>query len=119
MSRATGRRGSEVGEHVAVPVAEDQEYVYLATGQVPFELDYGEVLVTLCDVLIEVYTRVAEVVGTPGGCTGAVSEGFGKVDAKVRRLLVVGVVKEWEDAVRGGVKKEVLGVGKEVLGGMM
>lgn len=124
LSRAAGhRRGSDAVEHVVVPTAtpggEELEYVYLITPQCPFELDYGEVFATLCDTLTEVYGKILQVVGVPGSCTPAVSDAFVKADAKIRRLLVQGVVKEWEEAVRAGVKKEVVGVGKEVLAGMM
>ena len=34
-------------------------------------------------------------------------------------IIVQGVVKEFEDSSRGGVRSEVAGVGKVVLGGLM
>lgn len=58
-------------------------------------------------------------VGSPVMCSQAVAEAFAKADAKVRRCVVVGVVREFEDAARGGVKREIAGLGREVLGGLL
>ena len=33
--------------------------------------------------------------------------------------MVSGIVKEFEDATRSGIKSEVAGIGKVVLGGLM
>jgi len=37
----------------------------------------------------------------------------------MRKIIVQGVVKEFEDSSRSGVKSEVAGVGKMVLAGLM
>ena len=39
--------------------------------------------------------------------------------SKIRKIIVQGVVKEFEESSRSGVKSEVAGVGKVVLGGLM
>lgn len=101
----------------AQPVGE--EYLYLTTPTLPFEPDYYETFATLCDVLIDAYQRVLGLVGSPAACSQAVAEAFVKADAKVRRCVVAGVVREFEDAARGGVKREVAGLGREVLGGLL
>ncbi|KAL7271188.1 hypothetical protein RUND412_006071 [Rhizina undulata] len=97
----------------------ETEYLYLTTPQLPFEPDYYETFATLCDVLIDAYTRVLQLIATPGACSGGVGEAFIKADQKVRRVVVQGVVREFEDACRGGIKRELAGVGKEVLVGML
>jgi hypothetical protein len=96
-----------------------EEYIYLTTPALPFDPDYFETFATLCDVLIDVYSRVLMLVNTPGLCGPGIGEAFLKADAKIRRIVVAGTVREWEDAVRAGVKREVGGVAREVLGGML
>ena len=44
---------------------------------------------------------------------------FAKADARVRKVIVAGVVHEFEDASRQGAKSEMAGVGKVVLGGLI
>ncbi|OAA66625.1 hypothetical protein SPI_01201 [Niveomyces insectorum RCEF 264] len=96
-----------------------EEYALLLTPSLPFEPDFFETFATLCDVLIECYTRILGLVPTPRECSGLVAELFGKADARVRKLLVQAAVKEFEDHSRAGVKTEVANVGKVVLGGLM
>ncbi|KAF8541532.1 hypothetical protein BDD12DRAFT_828824 [Trichophaea hybrida] len=96
-----------------------EEYTYLLTLPLPFDLDYFEVFATLCDVLIDVYSRVLTLVNSSAMCPPAVGDQFLKADQRIRRIVVVGTVKEWEEAVRAGVRREVGGVGREVLGGML
>ncbi|KAI5844102.1 hypothetical protein BZA05DRAFT_343306 [Tricharina praecox] len=96
-----------------------EEYMYLATPALPFDPDYFETFATLCDVLIDVYSRVLSLVNGPNLCGPGVGELFLKADAKIRRIVVSGTVREWEEAVRNGVKREVGGVAREVLGGML
>jgi len=96
-----------------------EEYMYLATPALPFEPDYFETFATLCDVLIDVYSRVLSLVNGPSLCGPGVGELFLKADAKIRRIVIACTVREWEEAVRNGVKREVGGVAKEVLGGML
>ncbi|KAK3377913.1 hypothetical protein B0H63DRAFT_451746 [Podospora didyma] len=96
-----------------------EEYTHLLTPTLPFDPDFFETFATLCDVLIDTYTRFLSLVPTPRECGGSVAELFTKADSKVRKLLVQGVIKEFEDASRTGAKTEVANVGKVVLGGLM
>ncbi|KAI9811629.1 MAG: hypothetical protein M1827_005378 [Pycnora praestabilis] len=96
-----------------------EEYAHLLTPSLPFDPDYYETFATLCDVLIDCYTRIMSLVSSPTMCGPGVAETFAKADAKVRKLIVAGVVKEFEEASRSGVKTEVAAVGKVVLGGLM
>ncbi|KAL1902984.1 hypothetical protein Sste5346_000896 [Sporothrix stenoceras] len=96
-----------------------EEYTFLLTPSLPFDPDFFETFATLCDVLIDSYQRILSLMPNPRECTPLVVELFGKADARVRKLLVQGVVKEFEDHSRGGVKMEVANVGKVVLGGLM
>jgi hypothetical protein len=96
-----------------------EEYTHLLTPSLPFDPDFFETFATLCDVLIDCYMRLLSLVATPRDCSSAVGELFTKADGKVRKLLVQGVVKEFEDTSRAGVKTEVANVGKVVLGGLM
>jgi hypothetical protein len=96
-----------------------EEYTYLLTPSLPFEPDFYETFATLCDVLIDYYTRLMSLISSPNMCGPNVAELFTKADARVRKIIVSGVVKEFEDSSRGGVKTEVANVGKVVLGGLI
>ncbi|KAK4138852.1 hypothetical protein BT67DRAFT_446857 [Trichocladium antarcticum] len=96
-----------------------EEYAHLLTPTLPFEPDFFETFATLCDVLIDTYARLLGMVATPRECGGAVAELFAKADAKVRKLLVQGVIKEFEETSRAGARAEVASVGRVVLSGLM
>jgi len=96
-----------------------EEYTHLLTPSLPFDPDFYETFATLCDVLIDCYTKIMSLVASPRECSPVVAEMFTKADARVRKIIVQGVVKEFEDSSRGGVKSEVAGVGRVVLGGLM
>lgn len=96
-----------------------EEYTYLLTPSLPFEPDFFETFATLCDVLIDCYGRIASLVASPAICTVALGETFSKADAKLRKIIVAGAVREFEDASRNGVKNEVAGVSRVVLGGLL
>ncbi len=70
-------------------------------------------------MLIDCYTRITSLVSSPAVCTPGLGEVFSKADARLRKVIVAGVVREFEDASRSGVKSEVAGLGKVVLGGLM
>ena len=105
-----------VGETDLLP---GEEYTHLLTPSLPFDPDFYETFATLCDVLIDCYTRLMTLVSSPRECSPNVAELFTKADARVRKIIVQGVVKEFEDSSRAGVKSEVAGVGRVVLGGLM
>lgn len=96
-----------------------EEYTHLLTPSLPFDPDYFETFATLCDVLIDCYARLLSLVTAPRDCNSVIGELFTKADGKVRKLLVQGMVKEFEDSSRAGIKTEVANVGKVVLGGLM
>jgi hypothetical protein len=96
-----------------------EEYTHLLTPSLPFDPDFFETFATLCDVLIDTYTRLLSLIPTPRECAGNVADMFSKVDARVRKIIIQGVIKEFEDTSRAGVKGEVANVGKVVLGGLM
>ncbi|CRG85546.1 hypothetical protein PISL3812_02597 [Talaromyces islandicus] len=96
-----------------------EEYTYLLTPSLPFDPDFFETFASLCDVLIDCYTRLISLVSSPTACTSAVGELFTKTDAKLRKVMVAGVVREFEEASRGSAKNELGGVSRVVLGGLM
>lgn len=96
-----------------------EEYLYLLTPSLPFEPDFFETFATLCDVLIDVYTRLLSLLPTPRDVSAPVAELFAKCDAKIRKIIVSGVVKEFEDQSRQQAKQELAGIGRVVLGGLM
>lgn len=96
-----------------------EEYTHLLTPSLPFDPDYFETFATLCDVLIDCYSRLLSLVPTPRECSAPVAELFGKADARIRKIIVQGVVKEFEEHSRSHIKGEVASIGKVVLGGLM
>lgn len=96
-----------------------EEYNYLLTPSLPFEPDFFETFATLCDVLIDCYNRLTTLISTPGVCTVALGEIFTKADAKMRKIMVAGAVREFEEASRNNVKHEIAGVSRVVLGGLL
>lgn len=96
-----------------------EEYVHLLTPSLPFDPDFYETFATLCDVLIDCYTRFMSLIPSPQACSPYIAELFTKADSRVRKIIVQGVVKEFEDSSRAGVKGELAGVSKVVLGGLM
>ncbi|KYK59109.1 hypothetical protein DCS_00239 [Drechmeria coniospora] len=96
-----------------------EEYTYLLTPLLPFKPDFFETFATLCDVLIDCYTRFLSLVPTPRECTTPVAELFAKADGKLRKIIVNGVVKKFKEHSRSYVKTEVASIGKVVLGGLI
>jgi hypothetical protein len=94
-------------------------YTYLLTPSLPFDPDFFETFATLCDMLIDCYTKVMQLVQSPEAASPTVGDLFAKADARVRKVILAGVVREFEDASRGGQRGEMAGVGKVVLGGLM
>ncbi|KAL2135375.1 hypothetical protein VTI74DRAFT_8787 [Chaetomium olivicolor] len=96
-----------------------EEYTYLLTPTLPFDPDFFETFATLCDVLIDTYTRLLSLVPTPRECSSVVAELFTKADSKIRKLFIQGVIREFEEYGRAGARAEVANVGKVVLSGLM
>lgn len=96
-----------------------EEYTHLITPSLPFDPDFFETFSTLCDVLIDCYTRIMSLVPSPSLCIPGVGETFTKADARLRKIIVAGIVKEFEDASRGGSKTEMTSISKVVLGGLI
>ncbi|KAF2709384.1 hypothetical protein K504DRAFT_481807 [Pleomassaria siparia CBS 279.74] len=104
----------------------NESYIHLQTPNLPFDPDFFSTFATLCDVLIDCYTRILTLLSTPesvilagGGVPSVVGDLFSKADARVRKIILGSVVREFEESCRQGVRGEVGGVGKVVLGGLM
>jgi hypothetical protein len=97
-----------------------EEYSYLLTPSLPFEPDFFEVFATLSEVLIDVYMRLSQLVSSPEkvALQPGLAEAFAKADSRIRKVLVLGIVKEFEEATRQGSKLELGGVGRVALGGL-
>jgi len=95
--------------------------MYLTIPPLPFDPDFYETFATLCDVLIDAYSRVLTLVSCPQQCGAGVGEMFLKADAKIRKCIVGTVAREFEEASRGplGIRGEIGGIGKLVLSGIV
>ena len=120
-SMASGGPATAPSTAASFPVSEQdllpgEEYTHLLTPSLPFEPDYFETFATLCDVLIDCYTRIMNLVPSPSMCAPGVGEIFTKADAKLRKIIVNGIVKEFEEASRSGARAEISGIQRIVLG---
>lgn len=113
--------GADAGspQDVPSPISSGHDFHHLLTPHLPFDPDFGTTFATLCDTLIDTYASLLSQISGPDICTPAVGEAFAKADKAVRKILVSNVVQEFENSTRQGVKGEVAGLGKLVLGGLM
>ncbi|KAL8979957.1 MAG: hypothetical protein Q9177_006006 [Variospora cf. flavescens] len=121
MTNNMASAGSSV---VTFPISEQEllpgeEYTHLLTPSLPFDPDFFEIFATLCDLLIDCYTRIIGLLPSPAMRAPGVGEMFAKADTRLRKVIVQGIVKEFEDASRSGAKFELAGVNKVVLGGLV
>lgn len=96
-----------------------ETYTHLLTPSLPFDPDFHETFATLCDALIECYKKILNLVPTPREFSTPVAEQFAKVDARVRKLIIQGPAKEFEDSTKAHVRMELGNISKVVLGGLM
>ena len=96
-----------------------EEYQLLTTPNLPFDPDFLSTFSTLCDTLIDVYTKLLSLTADPSEVQPGIGEQFQKADGKIRKLLVQSIVREFEEESRRGVKREIGGLGKVSLGGLM
>ena len=115
-SATSGASSFPSGEQDLLP---GEEYAYLLTPSLPFDPDFYETFATLCDVLIDCYTKIMSLIPSPNAIAPGTGDIFSKADAKLRKVMVAGIIKEFEDASRSGAKAEFAGLGKVVLGGLM
>lgn len=107
-------------QEITSPVnAAGHDFQNLLTPSLPFDPDFGTTFATLCDTLIETYSNLLNLITTPEQCSPTVGEAFSKADKSVRKILVANVMREFEETTRNGIKSEVAGLGKLVLGGLM
>lgn len=113
---ASGGSSFPISEQELLP---GEEYTHLLTPSLPFDPDFFETFTTLCDVLIDCYTRIMSLVLSPAVCAPGLGEIFAKADGRLRKVIITGIVKEFEEASRSGAKGELAGVSKVVLGGLV
>ena len=94
-------------------------YTHLQTPPLPFAPDFFTVFATLCDVLIDTYQRLLQILAGSATCTPLINDLFSKVDGRIRKVMVSVVVREFEQASRETAKREMMGVQKVVLGGLL
>ena len=96
-----------------------EEYNYLVTPSLPFSPDFFETFSALCDILIECYTRTTNLIPSTATVAPGTGEIFAKADARLRKVILAGVIKEFEDVSRSGARVESANLSKVVLGGLM
>ncbi|EPS41599.1 hypothetical protein H072_4504 [Dactylellina haptotyla CBS 200.50] len=99
--------------------ASGEDFSHLLHSSLPFEPDYYETFATLCDVLIDAYSRVLTLINSPAACSVGVGDSFIKADAKIRKTVLSTVIREFEDASRTSIKSEIVSLAKNVLGSLV
>lgn len=69
--------------------------------------------------MIDTYQRLLQIIHSPSACNATTMELFNKTDARIRRVMVGGIIKEFGDAAKDNARKELSGVQKIVLGPLM
>jgi hypothetical protein len=109
------------------PLLPTESYSHLLTPPLPFDPDFFETFATLCDVLIDCYAKITQLISaekaSAGGAGVAAAQGlaelFAKTDGKVKKVIFGAMMREFEERCREGLRGEVAGVGKVVLGGLI
>lgn len=96
-----------------------ETYTHLLTPSLPFDPDFHETFATLCDALIECYKKVLTSVPTPREFSTPVAEQFAKADTRVRKLIIQGPAREFEESTKAHLRMELGNINKVVLGGLM
>ncbi|KAK9244784.1 hypothetical protein V1506DRAFT_540321 [Lipomyces tetrasporus] len=96
------------------------EYVHLMTPFVPFDLDYSEVVIMLCETLVQLYNKILALAveqdehfplpSVPG-------EIFLRVDGLVRKIVVTPLINAYESYCRTQIQSELDGVETFCAGG--
>ncbi|MCJ1313322.1 hypothetical protein MMC25_006999 [Agyrium rufum] len=119
VNQATGVPSSVSFSASELELLPGEEYTHLLTPSLPFDPDFFETFTTLCDLLIDCYARIVATITGPEHTSTGAEELFSKMDGRVRKILVQGIVKDFEDSSKAGVKNEIAGIGKVVLGNLI
>ncbi|GAA5877622.1 hypothetical protein JCM16303_003402 [Sporobolomyces ruberrimus] len=116
-----GGSGGGGGGGADFAFSEGPESGYLVIPNIPFELDYFQVLTTTCELLIQVYTKISIYLGGTSsgesgkGGGGALSQGLAevvlKIDSRLKKLIGL-LSKEIDTLARTAIRNEL-----DILGG--
>ncbi|KAI9671702.1 MAG: hypothetical protein M1831_003230 [Alyxoria varia] len=96
-----------------------EEYTHLIVMPQPFDVDYYQTFAALCDCAIDTYARISRLAGSAEVCGPNVADLFSKADAKVRKLVTSEITKDMEGRSKDGVRREMAGVGRLIMGSLM
>ncbi|KAF2720812.1 hypothetical protein K431DRAFT_285504, partial [Polychaeton citri CBS 116435] len=116
--QSTNSGSSALDAYSPIHITAHHDFHYLITPHLPFDPDFATTFSTLCDTLIDAYSNLLDLIAKPEDCAPGVSEAFAKTDKAVRKVLISSVQREFEDSTRTGVRGEVAGLGRLVLGGL-
>ena len=96
-----------------------EEYTHLIVMPQPFDVDYYQTFAALCDCAIDTYASISRLAGSAEVCGPNVADLFSKADAKVRKLVTSEITKDMEGRSKDGVRREMAGVGRLIMGSLM
>ncbi|KAK9470733.1 uncharacterized protein V1510DRAFT_422322 [Dipodascopsis tothii] len=95
----------------------ETEFTYLMTPYLPFELNFLETVVTLCDVLVNMYVRIQDLLlSEENYLPSAIGDSFIRMDTKVKKLIVTPLINDIEEMCRRNVRNEVNDLEHVVMG---
>ena len=116
-----GGSGGSASDALPLPPvsSSSHDFHYLQLPNLPFDPDFHICLAALADVLMDAYAGLLALMPTPESCAPGTAEAFAKADKQLRKLIVSGVVTEFESNTRKEARAEVGGLGRLVLSGLM
>ncbi|KAI9341356.1 hypothetical protein BDR26DRAFT_860292 [Obelidium mucronatum] len=96
--------GSQDLSNVSTTFLETGVYEYLETPDIPFDLDYCHVFMSLCDALIAAYNKLID--GTEDICSQGYLDAVKRFDGLIKKIIV-NVYKDLENASVSVMKDEL------------
>lgn len=90
------------------------DFPFLLLPHMPYDVDYFQVFQTLCDALIEAYSNLLVIMTNVDAATAF--EHFTRLDMKVKKIVITGLMRDFDTSVRTGIHSEFAGLAKITLG---
>jgi len=86
-----------------------EHFSHLGIPFVPFDMDLSEVMISLCDMLVEIYSKIASLVSdtTTNVSHTSMIEMFAKLDARIRKLVLEPLFSEYEMIAQNNITNEI------------
>ncbi|KAK9454825.1 hypothetical protein V1511DRAFT_501069 [Dipodascopsis uninucleata] len=88
--------------------SEMEHFSHISMPFIPFDLDLVEVMISSCDMLVEIYSKLASIISDSSSLPSiAVYESFTKIDTRIRKLVLEPLFGEYETAAHNSIANEM------------